>query len=112
MNKPTTFVSEEARRQALGNGASSRDGGFKPKLDLLKKRKKTMLVGHESFLKGLEEQGRHIKIEMSASGDMLTGRLKTSDKYTVSVILDGEQEATVIFKHAIARFKVMNPVAA
>lgn len=70
--------------------------------------------GHEAFLKGLETSGARISLEKMSSGEVITGRIKTSDKYTVSVSVgEGDDVTTrVIFKHDISEFRALTPTPA
>jgi len=69
-------------------------------------RKKEPLKGHEAFLKGLEEAQAIVEI-MLMDDESFTGKIKHSDKYTVTISvdkLDGGYQNFVIFKHAIKYF--------
>jgi len=62
--------------------------------------------GHEAFLKALEGSGASVIVEM-VDGSSLTGSVKHSDKYTISLKVDkqeGGYQVYVIFKHAITLF--------
>lgn len=68
-------------------------------------------AGHEAFLKGLESSNATVEIEKASSGDKIVGKIKASDKYTVSLRCpltpgdwDGPYQTRVIFKHDISEF--------
>ena len=67
--------------------------------------------GHEAFLKALESSNATVEIEKASSGDKIVGKIKASDKYTVSLRVphtagdwDGPYTTRVIFKHDISEF--------
>lgn len=65
------------------------------------------LKGHEAFLKALELSGADVVIEKVSSGEAVEGKLKHSDKYTVtirSMSKDDKLIDRVIFKHDISEF--------
>ena len=67
------------------------------------------LKGHEAFLKALETSGATVSFEKVSSGVIVTGIVKHSDKFTVSVTTP---EATrVLFKHDISEFWAVTPRA-
>lgn len=72
--------------------------------------------GHEAFLKALETSGTDVKVEKKSSGDILIGKIKHSDKYTVTLQVPaapGEAGGPagyvnrVIFKHDISEFSAL-----
>ena len=68
--------------------------------------KATTPKGHEAFLKVLETAVATVRISLM-SGTTLTGTVKHSDKYTISLRVDrddGTYQVYVIFKHAIEMF--------
>lgn len=62
--------------------------------------------GHEAFLKALESSGAYLVFEIS-SGGTISGVVKTSDKYTISI--QEEHGTRVLFKHDISSFYVKAP---
>jgi len=75
------------------------------------------LVGHEAFLKALEHSGATIVFTMN-DGERFVGRIRHSDKYTISMELAVPQlpeiatyppapdsRKIVLFKHSIAYFE-------
>jgi RNA chaperone Hfq len=60
-------------------------------------------TGHEAFLKALHESGAQIVVYMRDEEEILTGKIRAHDKYTISLEVSGDTH--VIFKHAIQRFK-------
>jgi sRNA-binding regulator protein Hfq len=64
--------------------------------------------GHEAFLKALEAAGAKVSLTLSNDPDtIMTGTIKHSDKYTISLRTDredGTYQVYVIFKHAIEMF--------
>jgi sRNA-binding regulator protein Hfq len=64
--------------------------------------------GHEAFLKALETASAKVSLTLTSDPDtIMTGTIKTSDKYTVSLRVDrddGTYQVYVIFKHAIEMF--------
>lgn len=58
--------------------------------------------GHEAFLKALEASNATVVFEKASSGEKVSGKIKTSDKHTVSV--QTESGTRVIFKHDISEF--------
>jgi hypothetical protein len=63
------------------------------------------LKGHEALLRGLEASGAEVTIAFRDSEDEMTGTVKHSDPYTVSI---GRPDGStyVVFKHAMIGFKV------
>jgi sRNA-binding regulator protein Hfq len=67
--------------------------------------------GHEAFLKALESSNATVEVEKASSGDKIVGKIKASDKYTVSLRCpltpgdwEGPYQTRVIFKHDISEF--------
>lgn len=64
--------------------------------------------GHEAFLKNLEASGATVCFTIRSSGEKVTGLIKASDKYTVSVVqpIEGSDRylTRVLFKHDISEF--------
>jgi RNA chaperone Hfq len=58
--------------------------------------------GHEAFLKALHESGAEIRVYLLDLVEPLQGKIRATDKYTISLDVKGTTE--VIFKHAIQRF--------
>lgn len=75
-----------------------------------------VLKGHEAFLKALEQSGATVEFEKASSGEKVIGKIKTSDKYTVSLAVptgEGEQYVTrVLFKHDISEFSTISRIVA
>lgn len=72
--------------------------------------------GHEAFLKALEGSGAVVQIEKASTGDVVVGKIKASDKYTISLRVpnvagdwDGPYTTRVIFKHDISEFSPVMP---
>lgn len=65
--------------------------------------------GHEAYLKALESSGAEVAFEKASTGVVVTGVVKTSDKFTVSV--QTTQGTRVLFKHDISEFFVTAPAA-
>lgn len=63
--------------------------------------------GHEAFLKALETSGAQITVLMTSDELPITGKVKTSDRFTVS--LETNDGTWVLFKHDISRFKAVTP---
>lgn len=63
--------------------------------------------GHEAFLKALESSGADVTFVIASSGALITGKVKHSDKYTVSVQVAGTTR--VLFKHDISEFSAPAP---
>lgn len=67
--------------------------------------------GHEAFLKALESSNATVEVEKASSGERVVGKIKASDKYTISLRVpftandwDGPYATRVIFKHDISEF--------
>ena len=89
------------------NAGRVMEEGFTPRRPLLKATNKVTPKGHEAFLKALEASGANVDFELAASGNIVSGSIKTSDKYTISI---QEQYGTrVLFKHDISNFFVLAP---
>jgi RNA chaperone Hfq len=58
--------------------------------------------GHEAFLKALHESGAEIRVYLLDLLEPLQGKIRATDKYTISLDVKGTTE--VIFKHAVQRF--------
>lgn len=97
---------EFARRQEAGGD------NFNRRLTLAAKKKLgPKPAGHEAFLKALESSNATVEIEKASSGDRIVGKIKASDKYTISLrcpLTPGDWEGPyltrVIFKHDISEF--------
>lgn len=63
--------------------------------------------GHEAFLKMLETSKAEIKVT-TLYGDVYTGIVRHSDKYTIS-IKNGDEGTVVFFKHGIEQFEPIEP---
>lgn len=68
--------------------------------------------GHEAFLKALESSGATVEFEKASSGEKVVGKIKTSDKYTVSLAVQISPESDeyvtrVLFKHDISEFSTV-----
>ena len=68
-------------------------------------------AGHEAFLKALESSNATVEIEKASSGEKVVGKIKASDKYTISLRVpntpgdyEGPYATRVIFKHDISEF--------
>jgi sRNA-binding regulator protein Hfq len=61
--------------------------------------------GHEAFLKALEQSCAVVSFEKIGSGEVFSGTVKHSDKFTVSVQI--EDCVRVIFKHDISEFSTI-----
>ncbi len=59
--------------------------------------------GHEAFLKALESSEAIVNFEKISSGVLITGKIKHSDKYTISVTTEDGQ-THVLFKHDLSEF--------
>lgn len=69
------------------------------------KKPKVAPKGHEAFLKALEASGATVSFLKASCEETVTGTIKTSDKYTISVLTDGGM-TRVLFKHDISEFCV------
>lgn len=67
--------------------------------------KKTTVKGHEAFLKALETSGASIRLEKISSGATMIGQVRHSDKFTVTIRVDGKDR--VVFKHDISEFEAI-----
>lgn len=115
MNSPESIRAEQveyARTQLRGTTLHRPNKPFTPKSAGSKP------TGHEAFLKALEASGAVVQIEKASSGDIVVGKIKASDKYTVSlrcpVVADdweGPYKTRVIFKHDISEFSPLLPAA-
>lgn len=75
----------------------------------------SVVKGHEAFLKGLEHTGATVTFEKASNGEKIVGTVKTSDKYTVSIMQhkdDGSYITRVVFKHDISEFSPQPPTNA
>lgn len=70
------------------------------------KRQKTAPKGHEAFLKALEASGATVSFLKASCDETVTGTIKTSDKYTVSIVCAETGLTRVLFKHDISEFCV------
>lgn len=59
--------------------------------------------GHQAFLKALQDSGAEIAVYMRDDDDILIGKIRASDAFTIS--LDVKGDTYVVFKHSIQRFK-------
>lgn len=71
--------------------------------------KAPQLKGHEAYLKALEGSGAFVDFVMTSSGEHVLGKIKTSDRYTISVMCyasgnEGHYRTRVLFKHDISEF--------
>ena len=61
--------------------------------------------GHDALIDMLRHKNVRIKI-VSLSGELFTGRLSQSDRFTISYYPDGSTTPTIFFKHAIESFSL------
>lgn len=123
---PATFnqPSDHAIRQeqmAFARSQASSDTTRRPTLTVVRSSNHTQVSkpqnnnapkGHEAFLKGLENSAVNVEFVMASSGEKVIGVVKTSDKYTVSVMQyrpDGSYKTRVLFKHDISEFSPQIP---
>lgn len=71
-----------------------------------KKPHKVAPKGHEAFLKALEASGATVSFLKASCDETVTGTIKTSDKYTVSIVCAETGLTRVLFKHDISEFCV------
>lgn len=64
-------------------------------------------TGHERPMASLISHRDSVKLQL-INGDCLFGRLTHFDKWSLTVELDGTDESTVIFKHALMYFRKYN----
>lgn len=106
----------EHRNGATSYPAVKRSGAFPAKPKAPK--------GHEAFLKALETSGGQISVEKRSNGRILTGTVRHSDKYTISLkvtsekVWDGDDMVEqpnaqlgirIIFKSDISEFSALGP---
>lgn len=60
--------------------------------------------GHDAVLKAAQD--RQARVTFTIDGHKHTGVIVARDRYTISAILDGDDTASVIYKHTISMFKV------
>lgn len=99
--------SREGSRMADSHGLGGLRVNVRPPVAAVKKATK----GHEAFLKALETSGTEIRVEKMSSGDILIGRVKHSDKYTITLQVmhtaDDRYTNHVLFKHDISEFSAL-----
>lgn len=89
----------------MGESAQPHRATLRPTLAV-----KKAVKGHESFLKALETSGTDVRVEKMSSGEILVGRVKHSDKYTITLQVDGADGRYtnhVLFKHDISEFSAL-----
>jgi sRNA-binding regulator protein Hfq len=62
--------------------------------------------GHDAVIKAGQDRGSNVNFVFT-DGSLATGVIVARDRYTISAKLDGNDRATVIYKHAIQSFTVM-----
>lgn len=101
-------AAQAIRREQMEVGRRLSDTNRKPL------KRKNGPVGHENFLKALEASKARIMVVMT-SGEQLEGRVKHSDKFTISLTPEdavlADMPTRVIFKHAIEQFWPIDPPA-
>lgn len=60
--------------------------------------------GHDAVLKAAQD--RQARVTFTINGQKHTGIIVARDRYTISAILEGDDVASVIYKHTISMFKV------
>lgn len=60
--------------------------------------------GHDAVLKAAQDRKAHVTFIID--GHKHAGVIIARDRYTISAILDGDDTASVIYKHKISMFKV------
>lgn len=61
--------------------------------------------GHDALIDALRNKNTWITI-VATSGDVFTGRLNQSDRFTISFTVEGSLVPTIMFKHAIESFQL------
>lgn len=63
--------------------------------------------GHDAMLFDLSRKNTKITVDL-VNGEQLRGRLYVADRYTISLFREGKDDAkpTIVFKHAIAYFRL------
>lgn len=59
--------------------------------------------GHDAVLKSAQD--RQAPVQFTIDGKEKTGVIVARDRYTISVIFDGDDSATIVYKHVISMFK-------
>lgn len=96
-------ASERAVQREQGRLIATREKVGLPKQ--VGTKKKIAPKGHEAFLKALEASVAQVEFFLVSEPTSIVGYIKTSDKYTISIVEAGEQCPIVVFKHDISRFK-------
>lgn len=96
---------DDIRKDQQQHGARM-GGTLRAKSGFGKKPQKTTPKGHEAFLKALESSGATVSFHKASCDEIITGTIKTSDKYTVSIQCDRTGMTRVMFKHDISEFCV------
>lgn len=60
--------------------------------------------GHDAVLKAAQD--RQARVTFTIGDKQYTGVIIARDRYTISAILDGDDTASIIYKHVISMFKV------
>jgi len=93
---PRTFRDRDDQQRIYSAGAAAQ----RPRKLKLKAAPK----GHEAFLKALEASGTTVQFEKVASGHLVVGTIKASDKFTISVREEKTGDTRVLFKHDVSEF--------
>lgn len=97
-----------ANARRIQAGQTTYDSFHKRRREEGKNKKQHTNHGHEAFLKQLETSKAEIRI-VTTAGEVFSGVVKHSDKYTVSIRSSEEEGTVVFFKHAIERFHPTEP---
>ncbi len=71
------------------------------------RRPATRKEGHDALIQALAPKGAFIRIQLLANDTELYGKLKESDRFTITILEqmeDGSLKQRLVFKHAIESF--------
>lgn len=104
-----TFTPEQANRQP---GSGTTGYASRPRPDFNNDGKTEFKAkGHDAVLKAVQERGTPCRVKVP-DDDAVEGKVIARDRYTISVLVDGESDARIFYKAHIVYFQPMrNKVA-
>jgi len=90
-------VVHRKRTVVPGNASGKASGDSKP----------FVAKGHDAVLKACQERKAQVSIK-TAQGEMMVGTIMARDRYTISVMVNGETDARIIYKSHIVYFQPKN----
>lgn len=94
MGEENSISRPTPRRTYINNSTQTRTDASKPAFQA---------KGHDAVLKSVQD--RQTPVKFTIQGQEKVGIIVARDRYTISIIFEGEDSATIVYKHAISMAK-------